>query len=51
MAWWLILFVMCIYATIAVMEFTNGNIPMAITFAGYAFSNVGLAWLSLKGIS
>ena len=48
MSWWLILFVMCIYATIAVTELLRGNTAMAVVFAGYSFSNIGLAWLALK---
>ncbi len=37
----LILFVGGIYAVIAIEQFTKGNIPMAVIFSGYAFSNLG----------
>jgi hypothetical protein len=49
MAWWLIIIVMFIYGAIAALEFIKGNIAMGIVFTGYSFSNVGLAYLSLKG--
>jgi hypothetical protein len=45
----LIFIVMIIYAWVAIMEFVRGNFSMAIVFAGYAFSNVGLAWMATKG--
>ena len=42
------IFVGCIYAYIGFEQVTKGNIAMAIVFAGYAFSNVGL-YLATKG--
>ena len=51
MGWQLIAFVMVLYAWVAVVEGLRGNIAMAIVFAGYAFSNIGLAYLSWKGLS
>jgi hypothetical protein len=45
----LIFVVTIIYAWVAIMEFVKGNFGMTIVFAGYAFSNVGLAWMASKG--
>ena len=45
----LILIVMVVYSFVAIMEFVKGNYGMAIVFSGYAFSNVGLAWMASKG--
>jgi hypothetical protein len=45
----LILIVMLIYAWVAIMEGIKGNYGMMIVFAGYAFSNIGLAWMASKG--
>lgn len=45
----LILIVMLIYAWVAIIEFMKGNYGMTIVFAGYAFSNIGLAWMASKG--
>ncbi len=42
MAPWLILVVMAIYAVIAIDLYNAGNTAMAVVFAGYAFSNIGL---------
>ena len=42
------IFVGCIYAYICFEQGAKGNIAMAIVFAGYAFSNVGL-YLATKG--
>ena len=44
----LILFVGLIYLYVAVEQGIKGNIGMAIAFAGYAFSNVGLFLLATK---
>ena len=44
----LILFVGLIYLYVAVEQGIKGNIGMAIAFAGYAFSNVGLLLLAAK---
>lgn len=45
----LILLVMLIYSWVAIAEFVKGNFGMTIVFAGYAFSNIGLAWMASKG--
>ena len=45
---WLIILVGCIYADIGFEQGAKGNVAMAIVFAGYAFSNVGL-YLATKG--
>jgi len=42
MSAWLIALVGAIYAYIAVEQLLKGNPYMAIVYAGYAFSNVGL---------
>ena len=42
-SFYLIIFVGLIYLAIAISELAKGNYPMAATFAGYAFSNAGLA--------
>ena len=34
----------CIYAYVCVEQLCRGNLPMAVTYAGYAFANIGL-WL------
>lgn len=47
MAPWLLIAVGCVYAYIAI-DFARTNQPgMALCFAGYAFSNVGL-WMAAK---
>lgn len=33
-----------VYAFVAWQQFRAGNAPLAVVFAGYAFSNVGLVW-------
>jgi hypothetical protein len=47
MAPWLILVVGAIYCYIAVDLFYAGKIGLSLTFAGYAFSNIGL-WIAAK---
>lgn len=42
MSAWLIAFVGLIYALIAAENLWRGNWPMAIVFAGYSASNIGL---------
>lgn len=42
----LILIVMLVYALVAILEFLDGNIGMSMVFAGYSFSNIGLAWIA-----
>jgi hypothetical protein len=44
---WLIALVGIIYAVIAVDSYRLGNTSLAIVFAGYAFSNVGL-WMAAR---
>lgn len=44
MAPWLILSVGAIYAAITVDLYVNGRPGLALAFAGYAISNVGLWW-------
>jgi hypothetical protein len=39
---WLIILTGAIYAYIAVEQLLKGNASMAVVYAGYAFSNVGL---------
>jgi hypothetical protein len=39
---WLIILTGAIYAYIAVEQLLKGNPYMAVVYAGYAFSNVGL---------
>jgi hypothetical protein len=43
----LIILVGIIYGYIAINQYMLGNTPMAIIYAGYAFSNVGL-FLAIK---
>lgn len=42
MSAWLIAFVGVVYAFIAGDQYMKGNIAIGMTFAGYAFSNIGL---------
>jgi len=46
MSSWLIIVTGVIYAYIAVEQALKGNSQMAIVYAGYAFSNVGLYLLA-----
>jgi hypothetical protein len=48
MSGWLIGLTGCIYAYIAVDQLVKDNPGMAIAYAGYAFSNVGLYLLATK---
>lgn len=43
---WLIILTGAIYAYIAVEQGMKGNHPMSMTYAGYAFSNIGLYLLA-----
>lgn len=43
----LIILVGIIYAVIAAMHVANGDRAIAIVFAGYAFSNIGL-WMGAE---
>lgn len=46
MSAWLIATVGFVYLAVAVEQYVKGNVPMAITFSGYAFSNIGLWWMA-----
>lgn len=35
-----------IYAYVAVEQLVKGNLPMAVAYAGYSFSNAGLLFLA-----
>jgi hypothetical protein len=48
MSSWLIIVTGLIYGYIAVEQAFKGNIPMAIVYSGYSFSNVGLYILASK---
>lgn len=39
---WLIFITGCLYAYVALEQWSRGNDGMAIAYAGYAFSNIGL---------
>jgi hypothetical protein len=39
---WLIIFTGLIYAYIGIEQGAKGNLPMAVVYTGYAFSNIGL---------
>lgn len=46
MSSWLIVVVGIIYTAISVDQGLKGNTGLCVTFAGYAFSNIGLYWLA-----
>jgi hypothetical protein len=46
MSSWLIIVTGLIYAYIGVEQSFKGNLPMAITYAGYALGNIGLYWMA-----
>jgi hypothetical protein len=46
MSSWLIALTGSIYLYISLEQFFKGNIPMGITYAGYALGNVGLYWMA-----
>jgi len=48
MSSWLIIVTGVIYFYIAVEQGLRGNVPMAVVYSGYAFSNVGLYILATK---
>jgi len=48
MSSWLIILTGAIYFYIAVEQGLRGNVPMAVVYSGYAFSNVGLYILATK---
>jgi hypothetical protein len=45
---WLIIVTGLIYGFIAAEQAVKGNVPMAIVYAGYSFSNAGLYVLATK---
>jgi hypothetical protein len=45
---WLIIVTGLIYAYIGCEQALKGNMPMAVVYTGYAFSNVGLYILASK---
>jgi hypothetical protein len=45
---WLIIVTGLIYAYIALEQGVKGNMPMAVVYSGYAFSNVGLYIMANK---
>lgn len=48
MSSWLIIVTGLIYGYIAIEQGIKGNLPMAVVYSGYAFSNVGLYILATK---
>lgn len=48
MSAWLIIVTGMIYGFIAVEQGFKGNLPMAIVYLGYSFSNIGLYILAVK---
>ena len=48
MSAWLIIVTGLIYGYIALEQAIIGNIPMAVVYGGYSFSNVGLYFLAGK---
>lgn len=50
MSSWLIALTGLIYAYVAGELIFKGNVPLAIAYAGYAFSNIGLYLVAVKGI-
>jgi hypothetical protein len=48
MSSWLIIVTGLIYGYIALEQGIKGNMPMAIVYGGYSFSNVGLYILASK---
>ena len=45
MSSWLIIVTGVIYGYIAAEQAFKGNLPMAVVYSGYAFSNFGLVFL------
>ena len=48
MSGWLIILTAVIYTYIGIEQGFKGNMPMAVVYSGYAFSNVGLYILATK---
>lgn len=47
MSGWLVALTGLIYAYVAVEQFFHDNPAMGLTYAGYAFANIGL-WMAVK---
>lgn len=47
MSAWLIVLTGAIYGYIALEQGIKGNLPMAVVYGGYSFSNIGL-WMMAK---
>jgi len=45
---WLIILTGLIYTYIGIEQGFKGNVPMAVVYSGYAFSNIGLYVLATK---
>jgi len=45
---WLIIVTGLIYTYIGIEQGFKGNVPMAVVYSGYAFSNIGLYILATK---
>jgi hypothetical protein len=45
MSSWLIIVTGLIYTYIGIEQAFKGNVPMAVVYSGYAFSNFGLVFL------
>ena len=48
MSAWLIIVTGIIYTYIGIEQVAKGNLPMAVVYSGYAFSNIGLYILATK---
>ena len=48
MSGWLIIVTALIYTYIGIEQAVKGNMPMAVVYSGYAFSNIGLYILATK---
>jgi hypothetical protein len=48
MSVYLILIVMCIYATIGIIELSKGNLAFSLMWFGYSISNIALALMAYK---
>jgi hypothetical protein len=47
MSGWLVAATGLAYAYVALEQWTQGNVSMAVVYSGYAFSNVGL-WMAVR---
>jgi hypothetical protein len=48
MSSWLIILTGAIYFYISIEQALKGNVPMAVVYGGYGFSNIGLFILASK---